>query len=104
MPDQVRFTMLQILDEEQQAGDATIRLRVYVPDMLDEDDNDLPCLFSIEAGGAPPRWTLAYWAHQERWVDRARLAFDEAIQQALADYHRSGRARDDVRLRDASRG
>jgi hypothetical protein len=96
------FSMLQLLDESQDAGGTTIRLRVYVPG--GEPDNDLPYLYSIETGGGLSNWTMSPWAHQDRWLDRARLAFDEAIQSSLSDYRRSHQAKDDVNLRDASHG
>jgi hypothetical protein len=81
-PHDMRFTMVQIHDETQHVYGTTIRLRVYVPDLC-EEENDLPYLFSIEKNRGVPKWTTVYfWASRGRWIEQARAAFDEAIAEA----------------------
>ncbi len=101
----LKFGLLELMDETKQAGDAEIRCRAYVPDR-GEDDNDLPCLFSIEwmNGDRPTKWTLLPYASEDRLILTARERFNYYCGDAEAEYRDSERARADARLADAHYG
>jgi hypothetical protein len=80
-----KYSMKEVMDESRDAGDCTVRVRAYIPD-LGEQDNNLPCLFSIEAGYLPVKWTLIDWTQGAWLIGKARRAFDQACHEHMETY------------------
>lgn len=89
------YTMELVYRRTKQCGDTTVSVAVYYPD-LGEDGNELPGLYSVCVGDHE-RWVV-HQGGPEGVKSEAMSAFERTCDEAEADYHESGRARDDYRL------